>query len=44
MFQECKSRENVASQALPAYYQQPAASGYNLEKALDALVTSTERW
>ena len=39
----CKERADAATQALKAYYQQPAASQYNLDEALNALVTLTER-
>ena len=39
----CKERANASTQALRAYYQQPAASQYNLNEALDALVTLTHR-
>ena len=39
----CKERTNAATQALKAYYQQPAASQYNLDEALNALVTLTEK-
>ena len=39
----CKERANATTQALKAYYQQPAASQYNLDEALNALVTLTER-
>ena len=39
----CKERADATTQALKAYYQQPAASQYNLDKALNALVTLTER-
>ena len=33
----------MTSQAPQAYYQQPAISGFNLDKALETLVTLTER-
>ena len=39
----CKERADATTQALKAYYQQPAASQYNLDEALNALVTLTER-
>ena len=39
----CKERANAATQALKAYYQQPGASKYNLDEALNALVTLTKR-
>ena len=39
----CKERADVLTQALKAYYQQLAASQYNLDEALNALVTLTER-
>ena len=39
----CKERANATTQALKAYYQQPAASQYNLDEALNALVTLTKR-
>ena len=39
----CKERADAATQALKAHYQQPAASQYNLDEALNALVTLTER-
>ena len=39
----CKERANAATQALKAYYQQPAASQYDLDEALNALVTLTKR-
>ena len=34
---------DASTQALRAYYQQPMASQYNLNEALDALVTLTDR-
>ena len=37
----CKERADAATQALKAYYQQLAASQYNLDEALNALVTLT---
>ena len=40
---ECRMRADASSQALKAYYQQPGASQYNFNKALDALVTLTDR-
>ena len=39
----CKERADASTQALRAYYQQPMASQYNLNGALDALVTLTDR-
>ena len=39
----CKERVNAWTQALRAYYQQSAASQYNLNEALDALVTLNDR-
>ena len=39
----CKERADASTQALRAYYQQPMASQYNLNDALDALVTLTDR-
>ena len=39
----CKERANASTQALRAYYQQSAAFQYNLDEALDALVTLTDR-
>ena len=39
----CKERADASTQALRAYYQQPVASQYNLNEALDALVTLTDR-
>ena len=39
----CKERADAVTQALKAYYQQVAASQYNLDEALNALVTLTER-
>ena len=39
----CKERADATTQALKAYYQQPAATQYNLDEALNALVTLTER-
>ena len=39
----CKERADAATQALKAYYQQPVASQYDLDEALNALVTLTER-
>ena len=39
----CKERADAMTQALKAYYQEPAASQYNLDEALNALVTLTER-
>ena len=39
----CKERADAFTQALRAYYQQPVASQYNLNEALDTLVTLTDR-
>ena len=39
----CKERAIASTQALQAYYQQSTASQYNLNEALDALVTLTDR-
>ena len=39
----CKERADATTQPLKAYYQQLAASQYNLDEALNALVTLTER-
>ena len=39
----CKDRVDASTQALRAYYQQSTASQYNLNEALDALVTLTDR-
>ena len=39
----CKERVDAATQAIKAYYQQPGASKYNLDEALNALLTLTER-
>ena len=39
----CKERADATTQALKAYYQQPVASQYNLDEALNGLVTLTER-
>ena len=41
--QECKSRAEAATQILYAYYQWPGTFAYNLDEALDTLVTLTER-
>ena len=38
----CKERADASTQALREYYQQPTASQYNLNEALDALVTLTD--
>ena len=37
----CKERVDASTQALRAYCQQPTASQYNLNEALDPLVTLT---
>ena len=39
---ECKNRADVSTEALWAYYQQPGASQFNFNEALDALVTLTD--
>ena len=39
----CKDRADASTQALRAYNQQPMATQYNLNEALDALVTLTDR-
>ena len=39
----CKERADAVTQALKAYYQQAVASQYNLDEALNALVTLTKR-
>ena len=39
----CKERANASTQALRAYFQQYVASQYNLNEALDALVTLSDR-
>ena len=36
---ECKTHVDASTQALRTYYQQEGASSYNLNEALDALVT-----
>ena len=38
-----KDRVDVSTQALRAYYQLPRATQYNLNEALDVLVTLTDR-
>ena len=40
---ECKGRADALTQALRTYYQQARASQFNLNEALDALVTLTDR-
>ena len=40
---QCKNRVDASTQALKAYYQQPRATHYNFNEALDALVTLTDR-
>ena len=40
---QCKERADASTQALKAYYKQPGATQYNLNEALDALVTLTDR-
>ena len=39
----CKERADAFTQVLRGYYQQPLAFQYNLNEALDALVTLTDR-
>ena len=39
----CKKRADASTQALRAYCHQPVASQYNLNEALDALITLTDR-
>ena len=39
----CKERADAVTQALKAYYQQAVASQYNLDEALNTLVTLTKR-
>ena len=41
--EKCKSRAEVETLTLCAYYQKSEASAYNLDEALDTLVTFTER-
>ena len=38
----CKERADASTQALRAYYQQPATSQYNLNEAFNALITLTD--
>ena len=40
---ECKNRADALTQALRTYYQQAGASQFNLNEALDALVTLMDR-
>ena len=40
---ECKNRAYTSTQALKTYYQQPGASQFDLNEALDALVTPTDQ-
>ena len=40
---ECKTRMDASTQAFRTYYQQEGAAQYNLNEALDALVTLTDR-
>ena len=40
---ECKTCADASTQALRTYYQQEGTSSYNLNEALDALVTLTDR-
>ena len=39
---EWKNTASASTQALKAYYQQPGASQFNFNEALDALVTLTD--
>ena len=36
---QCNERKDALTQALKAYYKQPRATQYNLNEALDALLT-----
>ena len=40
---ECKHQADASTQALRTYYQQAGASQFNLNEALDTLVTLTDR-
>ena len=40
---ECKTHADASTEALRTYYQQDGASPYNLNDALDALMTLTDR-
>ena len=40
---ECKTHTDASTQALRTYYQQEGASSYNLNDALDTLITLTHR-
>ena len=40
---QCEERVDALTLALKAYYKQPGATQYNLNEALDALVTLTDR-
>ena len=40
---QCKERVDASTQALKAYYKQLGTYQYNLNEALDALVTLTDR-
>ena len=40
---ECKTHVDALTQAMRTYYQQEGAAQYNLNEALDALVTLTDR-
>ena len=40
---ECKSHADASTQVIKTYYQQAGAAQYNLNEALDALVTLTDR-
>ena len=40
---ECKTHADASTQALRTYNQQEGTSSYNLNEALDALVTLTDR-
>ena len=41
---ECKNCTDASTQALRTYYQQVGAAQYNLNEALDAVVTLTDRF
>ena len=40
---QCKDRVDASTQALKVYYQQPGATQYNFNEALDALLTQMDR-
>ena len=40
---ECKTHADASTQALRTYYQQKGASPYNLNEALGAVITLTDR-